>query len=46
MKKFLQGLLIVTILIAAVAIINGDVDKQLEKCNGNKYCELNILKGV
>lgn len=46
MKEFLQGLLIITVLMVAVALANGNVDKQLEKCNGDKYCELSILKGV
>ena len=46
MKKLILFILFVIILGVISQCEMKNINKALEKCNGNQYCELSILKGV
>jgi len=45
MKDFIQGLLIITILIAAICLGNWSAQSDYNKCKTD-YCRMMVLKGL
>lgn len=46
MEDFILALLVVVILFSAASLGNFGLQKDLERCNGDRYCELSRLKGI
>lgn len=46
MRDNIIFILVLILILCFLRLINGDVNTELAKCKGDRYCELSYLKGL